>query len=84
MRKKCRKAYYEATVKDIKQNKPKDWWCEVKRLCGLPSGSGNNNIFSNLGQDTQNPDALATMINNDFLDPYAKIIHLWMNIFYLY
>ncbi len=62
MRKKCRKAYYEAKVKDIKQSKPKDWWYEVKRLCDLPSGSGNNNMFSNLGQDTQNPDALANMI----------------------
>ncbi len=69
MRKECRKAYYEAKVKDIKQSKPKDWWYEVKRLCGLPSGSGNNNMFSNLGQDTQNPDALANMINNAFLDP---------------
>ncbi len=26
-------------------------------------------MFSNLGQDTQNPDALANMINNAFLDP---------------
>ena len=69
MRKRCRKAYYEVKVKAIKQSKPKDWWHEVKRLCDLPSGSGNNNIFSNLGQDTQNPDALANMINNAFLDP---------------
>ncbi len=69
MRKKCRKAYYEAKIKDMKQSKPKDWWYEVKRLCGLPSGTGNNNTFSNLGQDTQNPDALANMINNAFLDP---------------
>jgi hypothetical protein len=69
LRKKCLKAYYEAKVKDIKHSKPKDWWHEVKRLCGLPSVSGNNNIFSNLEQDIQDPDTLANMINNTFLDP---------------
>jgi hypothetical protein len=68
MRKKCRKAYYKAKVKDTKQSKPKDWWYEVKRLCGLPSGSGNN-MFSNLEQDIQDPDTLSNMINNTFLDP---------------
>ena len=35
MTKKCRKIFYETKVKELKQSKPKDWWREVNRLCGL-------------------------------------------------
>jgi hypothetical protein len=46
-RKRCRKLYYENKVKDMKHTKPKDWWREVKRFCGLSMGTPDN-IFANL------------------------------------
>lgn len=33
-RKRCRKAYYENKAKDLWENKPRNWWKEVKRLAG--------------------------------------------------
>ena len=34
-------------MKDLKYNKPKDWWREVKRLCGHQVTS-TSDIFANL------------------------------------
>ena len=56
-RKICPKLYYEAKVKDLKYNKPKDWWREVKRLCGHQVTS-TSNILANLEKDTQDLDSL--------------------------
>ena len=64
----CRKLYYEAKVKDLKYNKPKDWWREVKRLCGHQVTS-TSNIFANLEKDTQDLDSLSNLINDCFLEP---------------
>ena len=74
IRKKCRKMYYEAKMKELKQSKPKDWWKEVKRLCGLPidpAGSKKENILSSLEQDIQYLDfqSLSNLVNNSFLEP---------------
>jgi hypothetical protein len=67
-RKNCRKLYYEAKVKELKHTKPKDWWKEVKRLCGHQQKS-TSNIFANLQQDTQYLDSLSNLINDCFLEP---------------
>ena len=34
-RKRCRKLYYNAKVRELSGSKPRDWWREVKQLCGL-------------------------------------------------
>ena len=66
-RKICPKLYYEAKVKDLKYNKPKDWRREVKRLCGHQVTSTSNR-FANLEQSTQDLDSLNNLINDCFLD----------------
>ena len=33
-RKRCRKVYYNNKVRDLKDTRPRDWWREVKQLCG--------------------------------------------------
>ena len=52
----------------MKHTKPKDWWREVKRFCGLSMGTPDN-IFVNLEQDTQYPTVLSNLINDTFLEP---------------
>lgn len=39
-RKRCRRVYYENKVKDLHDSKPRDWWREVKQLCGTPNELG--------------------------------------------
>ena len=33
-RKRCRKVYYENKVEGLRASRPRDWWREVKQLCG--------------------------------------------------
>ena len=33
-RKRCRAIYYDNKVHDLKETRPRDWWREVKQLCG--------------------------------------------------
>ena len=33
-RKRCRTIYYDSKVRDLKDTRPRDWWREVKQLCG--------------------------------------------------
>ena len=33
-RKRCRKVYYENKVESLRASRPRDWWREVKQLCG--------------------------------------------------
>ena len=75
-----RKLYYEAKVKDLKNQKPKDWWREVKHLCGNQQKS-TRNIFANLEQDTQDLDSLSNLINDCFLEPMRDCEPLPDNIF---
>ena len=39
-RKRCRSAYYESKVKNLGDTKPRDWWREVKQLCGTAKCTG--------------------------------------------
>ena len=79
-RKNCRKLYYEAKVNDLKFNKPKDWWGEVKRLCGHQQNS-TSNIFASLEQDTHDFDSFSNLINDCFLEPMREFEPLPDNIF---
>ena len=81
-RKICRKLYYEAKVQDLKYNKPKDRWREVKRLCGHQVTS-TSNIFANLEKDTQDLDSLSNLINDCLLEPMRDYEPLPDNIFTL-
>ena len=40
--KQCRKIYYQNKVKVLRDNKPRDWWREIKELCGNNKGSKSN------------------------------------------
>ena len=33
-RKRCRVIYYNNKVRDLKKTRPRNWWREVKHLCG--------------------------------------------------
>jgi hypothetical protein len=37
VRKACRSRLYASKVNHLKQAKPKEWWREVKRICGMIS-----------------------------------------------
>ena len=40
-RKSCKARFYKTKVEHMKEENPKVWWKEVKRLCGFNSNSGN-------------------------------------------
>ena len=37
-----RKVYYEKNVKDLRDTKPRNWWRDVKQLCGTAKRTGND------------------------------------------
>ena len=41
-RKRSRKIYYENKVKGVRDTKPRDWWREVKQLCGTAKATGRD------------------------------------------
>ncbi|KAL9960493.1 hypothetical protein ACROYT_G033961 [Oculina patagonica] len=41
-RKRCRRVYYENKVKDLRDSKPRNWWREIKQLCGTTSNTGRD------------------------------------------
>ena len=49
-RKRCRKIYYQNKVKELRDTKPRDWWREIKELCGNNKGR-KSNIQSILNPD---------------------------------
>ena len=66
-RKKCRRVYYENKVKDLHDTKPKNWWREVKQLCGSGNPS-QRDLKSRLHPDLMDSDAnLAEKINRAFV-----------------
>ena len=67
-RKRCRAIYYNNKVHDLKNTRPRDWWREVKQLCGN-GGSARKDIRSILGIHTDCTDRdLADKINEAFAD----------------
>ena len=47
-RKLCRANCYASKVRHLKQSKSKEWWREVKRICGMTSSLGSANLLSQL------------------------------------
>jgi len=66
-RKRCREIYYDNKVRDFKDTCPRDWWREVKQLCGN-GGSAREDIRSILRIHTDCTDRdLADKINEAFV-----------------
>ena len=66
-RKRCRKLYYQTKVRNLRDTKPKDWWREVKQLCGTskPNKKGlKDSLHQDLCQETD--ETLCKQINNSF------------------
>ncbi|CAB4037312.1 Hypothetical predicted protein, partial [Paramuricea clavata] len=64
-RKRCRKSYYQSKVHNLRNTNPRDWWREVKQLCGT-SKLNNKSVKDRLHQDLwQETDInLSNKINN--------------------
>ena len=66
-RKRCRSIYYDNKVRDLKDTRPRDWWREVKQLCGK-GDSARKDIRSILRIHTDCTDRdLADKINEAFV-----------------
>ena len=66
-RKRCRKVYYENKVEGLRASRPRDWWREVKQLCGSTK-STERDLKSMLHKDLVCEDAvLAEKINRAFV-----------------
>ena len=66
-RKRCRKVYYENKVEGLRASRPRDWWREVKQLCGSTK-STERDLKSMLHKDLVCEDAvLAEKINQAFI-----------------
>ena len=75
--KRCRKLYYQTKVRNLRDTKPKDWWCEVKQLCGTskPNKKGlKDSLHQDLCQETD--ETLCNKINNSFINVMKNYIPL--------
>ena len=72
-RKSCKASFYKVKVEHMKDENPKLWWKEVKRLSGSQSNSGNviNHIYIEELEDCNNQE-LANIINQAFLEPLEE------------
>ena len=78
-RKSCRAKFYTSQVEHLKQLKPKEWWREVKRLCGMAPTYNPTDFSSQLQYeyaDHLSPIDLANLINNTFLEPMKDVCAL--------
>ena len=77
VRKRCRKVYYENKVKDLHDFKPRNWWGEVKQLCGSATSSSGRDLTSILHPDLMYDEpTLANKINQAFvsvMDGYSPL-----------
>ena len=72
-RKSSKASFYKVKVEHMKDENPKLWWKEVKRLSGSQSNSGNviSHIHIEELQDCNNQE-LANIINQAFLEPLEE------------
>lgn len=80
-RKKCKAKFYQGKVKELKNNNPKQWWNQIKRISGMskPSHSPIINDLNNLQPANESPLSLqdhANAINCAFLKPMENYIPL--------
>ncbi|CAB4024558.1 Hypothetical predicted protein [Paramuricea clavata] len=77
-RKRCRKSYYyQSKVHNLRNTNPRDWWREVKQLCGT-SKLNNKSVKDRLHQDLwQETDInLSNKINNVFINVIQNYVPL--------
>ncbi|XP_028515119.1 uncharacterized protein LOC110239869 [Exaiptasia diaphana] len=69
-RKCCKAKFYESKIQHLKDNDPKRWWSEVKRLSGSSSHRGDLRSQINVA-DLNNlpPKDLANFLNHELLEP---------------
>ena len=71
-RKSLRENFYASKVSHLKHSKLKNWWSEVKRICGMTDLTGSGNIPSQLqiadNIDHLSPKDFANLMNNSFLE----------------
>ena len=84
-RKRCRKVYYENKVKDLQDSKPRNWWREVKQLCGSAKTTGRD-LTAILHPDLVcDESTLANKINKAFVSvtedysPLTDCVHVDMD-----
>ena len=71
-RKILRKKFFTSKVSQLKQVSPSQWWGAVKRISGMSSLSGSQDLISQLNiQDfvDLSPQVIANKINEAFLEP---------------
>ena len=69
-RKSCKARFHKCNVEHMKEENPKVWWKEVKRLCGFNSKSGNVSSHIHIeGIENLTDQELANAINEAFLEP---------------
>ncbi len=64
--------YYHSKVKHLKSSKPKQWWSEVKRICGhtpLSEIDSSSLLNTVVGMNHLSPNEMAKLINDAFLEP---------------
>ena len=72
-RKSCKARFYKSNVEHMKEENPKVWWKEVKRLCGFNSNSGNASSDIHIeGIENLTDQELANAINEAFLEPLEE------------
>ena len=66
-RKQCRQLYYQNKIHDLHNTKPRDWWNEIKQLCGS-SKIANKHLQTSLHPDLKFEDQeLCEQINKTFI-----------------
>ena len=72
-RKSCKASFYKSNVEHMKEENPKVWWKEVKRLCGFNSNPGNVSSQIHIeGIENLSDQDLANAINEAFLEPLEE------------
>ena len=80
-RKRCRKTYYNKKIRDLQNVRPRDWWHEVKRFCGI-STRKRQDLLTILKTNTESSDQkLANCINEAFLNAIKDYEPLENNIY---
>lgn len=82
-RKRCRSKYFALKVKPLKETKPSLRWREVKRISGMVSASGPEDLVSQLHIDileNLSPADVANRTNEAFLEPMLNYQPLDANV----
>ena len=71
-RKICRARFFSSKVQHLKESKPNQWWNDVKKIAGMTSATGSDDLCSQLHLDqidVLDIQGIANLINNALLEP---------------